>query len=40
MHKAFGSGAMATDTFLSCTAITWASVSGYKYAISPSPLTF
>lgn len=40
MDKAFGIDAMAIDTYLSCTDITWASVSGYKNASSLSPLRF
>lgn len=40
MRKAFGIDAMAPDTYLTCTAITWASVRGYKYAILLSPLRF
>jgi hypothetical protein len=40
MHKAFGIDAMAPDIYLTCTAITCASVRGYKYAILLSPLRF
>lgn len=39
MDKAFGI-AMAIDTHLSCTDITWASDSGCKNASSLSPLRF